>query len=44
MTLINEVRLENYEVRSVNGQMQNEIKLNFIELSPKKVLYVYHRI
>ena len=37
MTLINEVRLENYE-RYVDGHIQIKLKLNFIEIWRKKVL------
>ena len=46
MTLINEVRVENYQARYVDGHMQIKLKLNFIELSLKKVLFshIYHRI
>ena len=38
MTLINEVRIKNYEARYVGGHMQINLQFNFIEICRKKVL------
>ena len=38
MTLINEVRIKNYEARYVDRHMQIKLQLNFIEIWRKQVL------
>ena len=42
MTLTNEVRVENYKARYVDGHMQINLQFNFIEICRKKVLFESH--